>query len=539
MRSREAPTRWSPAARRSRTTAASRSPAAVKEGLKCRFVIEERVAGSYRREAQRQPLPVPPARRRGDHGRAGRQPTWARRCSRWPTRSPPRAARPTSFPGGGSNALGGLGYVACAQELQQQCFELRPRLRPRRRRLGQLGHARRPASPASSATASATPIVGIGVSRDPADQEPLVHREAQAVLDLLGAATCTVPREAVRDDRRLLAAEVLGAERARWSRRCRCWRAPKALLLDPVYTGKAMAGLIGLARKGFFAPGEKRAVPAHRRAAVAVRLRRRGAGRQAGGLSGASPRVSRPAATQRSSNRARARSGRPFFSLPAIATAGRSASIRAKARRTSSGPTASIRAAISARGAHPAEGEDVEHRVLEPAGGALPVAQAPHRDQVLRPRQAGGVDLVGLLQQQALHLDHELLGVLRRGRGLDHELPGELGHVGRARHVIGEAAPLADLVEQRRAHAFAEQRRGDGVGVLRLVGRAPASAGRRRRASGPARRSPSSRCRRDGSAAPRGSACRRAGRRRSPRPRRRSRSGSIPPATPTTTLAPT
>lgn len=30
------------------------------------------------------------------------------------------------------------------------------------------------------------PIVGIGVSRDPADQEPIVHKEAQAVADLLG-----------------------------------------------------------------------------------------------------------------------------------------------------------------------------------------------------------------------------------------------------------------------------------------------------------------------------------------------------------------
>ena len=26
------------------------------------------------------------------------------------------------IPGGGSNALGGLGYVACAQELQQQMY---------------------------------------------------------------------------------------------------------------------------------------------------------------------------------------------------------------------------------------------------------------------------------------------------------------------------------------------------------------------------------------------------------------------------------
>jgi D-cysteine desulfhydrase len=31
----------------------------------------------------------------------------------------------------------------------------------------------------------------------------------------------------------------------------------EAILLDPVYTGKVMAGLIGLAREGAFGPGEK------------------------------------------------------------------------------------------------------------------------------------------------------------------------------------------------------------------------------------------------------------------------------------------
>lgn len=30
----------------------------------------------------------------------------------------------------------------------------------------------------------------------------------------------------------------------------------EAILLDPVYTGKAMAGLIGLVRKGYFKKGE-------------------------------------------------------------------------------------------------------------------------------------------------------------------------------------------------------------------------------------------------------------------------------------------
>mgnify|MGYP000946388837 CR=1 FL=1 len=37
----------------------------------------------------------------------------------------------------------------------------------------------------------------------------------------------------------------------RWSKPC-----TEAILLDPVYTGKIMAGLIGLARKGHFAKNE-------------------------------------------------------------------------------------------------------------------------------------------------------------------------------------------------------------------------------------------------------------------------------------------
>ena len=46
----------------------------------------------------------------------------------------------------------------------------------------------------------------------------------------------------------------------------------EGVLLDPVYTGKVMAGLIGLARGGAFEDGRERAVHAHRRAAVAARL---------------------------------------------------------------------------------------------------------------------------------------------------------------------------------------------------------------------------------------------------------------------------
>ena len=92
-------------------------------------------------------------------------------------------------------AIGGLGYAACAQELQQQCFDQG------------VSFDRVVVGSGSSGTHGGllagflgnhiqVPIVGVGVSRDPADQEPLVHREAQAVLDLVGIPM-TVPREAV------------------------------------------------------------------------------------------------------------------------------------------------------------------------------------------------------------------------------------------------------------------------------------------------------------------------------------------------------
>jgi D-cysteine desulfhydrase len=156
--------------------------------------------------------------------------------------------------GGGSNALGGLGYVACAQELQQQLFDQGVKI------------DRVVVGSGSSGTHGGLlagflgnriniPIVGIGVSRDPADQDPLVHREAQAVCDLLGI-DLTVPREAVLSfgdywrpkysvpNKKMVEAVQMLAR-------------TEGILLDPVYTGKVMAGLIDLSRKGYFRKDEK------------------------------------------------------------------------------------------------------------------------------------------------------------------------------------------------------------------------------------------------------------------------------------------
>jgi D-cysteine desulfhydrase len=227
--------------------------AAVKEGLKCRFVIEERVPNSYDESASGnnfmfrlmgvEAITVVP----GGSNMAAAMQTMADDVAAL-------GRKAYIIPGGGSNALGGLGYVACAQELQQQLFEQGLQI------------DRVVVGSGSSGTHGGLlagflgnhiniPIVGIGVSRDPADQEPLVFKEAQAVADLLQTGM-TIPREAV--------VSVGGYWQPKYSipnaamvEAVQMLARTEGIPLDPVYTGKIMAGLIGLARQGFFKPGEK------------------------------------------------------------------------------------------------------------------------------------------------------------------------------------------------------------------------------------------------------------------------------------------
>jgi D-cysteine desulfhydrase len=227
--------------------------AAVKEGLKCRFVIEERVPGSFSETASGnhfmfrllgvEDLTVVPAGT--DMGAAMRR--VADDLAR-------QGRKAYVIPGGGSNALGGLGYVACAQELQQQLYEQG------------LAFDRVVVGSGSSGTHGglvagflgnriAIPLLGIGVSRDPDTQAPLVLKEAQAVCDLLGLGL-SVPAEAVQC--------VGGWWQPKYSvpnpamvEAVQMLARTEALLLDPVYTGKVMAGLIGLARQGVIGAGER------------------------------------------------------------------------------------------------------------------------------------------------------------------------------------------------------------------------------------------------------------------------------------------
>lgn len=227
--------------------------AAAKEGLQCRFVIEERVPGSFDEHASGnhfmfrlmgvEALTVVPA---GTNMGAAMQAVADELAA--------AGRKGYVIPGGGSNALGGLGYVACAQELQQQMFEQG------------LGFDHVVVGSGSSGTHGGLlagflgnrihiPITGIGVSRDPADQEPLVHKEAQAVCDLL-CLGLTVPRDKVVSVGGYWQPKY-SVPNARMVEAVRLLARSEGLLLDPVYTGKIMAGLIGLAREGCLRPGER------------------------------------------------------------------------------------------------------------------------------------------------------------------------------------------------------------------------------------------------------------------------------------------
>ncbi|HSW25469.1 MAG TPA: D-cysteine desulfhydrase [Burkholderiaceae bacterium] len=227
--------------------------AAVKEGLKCRFVIEERVPDSYRDDASGnhflfrlygvEAITVVPA---GADMAAAMQ--------RLAEELRALGRKGYVIPGGGSNALGGLGYVACAQELQQQCFDLGVHFDSVVVGSGSSGtHGGLLAGFLGNRIA--TPIVGVGVSRDPPQQVLLVHQEAQAVCELLGlelqvqpdAVRCVggywQPKYSVPNLRMVEAVQLLARS--------------EGILLDPVYTGKVMAGLIGLARAGELRAGER------------------------------------------------------------------------------------------------------------------------------------------------------------------------------------------------------------------------------------------------------------------------------------------
>lgn len=161
------------------------------------------------------------------------------------TRLEAQGFRPYVIPVGGSNALGALGYVESALEIAQQCE-------------GAVSLSSVVVASGSAGTHAGLAVgleqlmpevelIGVTVSRSVADQKPKVVTLQQAVAEQLALQAKAeillwddyfAPGYGTPNDKGMEAVKLLARL--------------EGILLDPVYTGKAMAGLIdGIARKRF------------------------------------------------------------------------------------------------------------------------------------------------------------------------------------------------------------------------------------------------------------------------------------------------
>lgn len=222
--------------------------AAVKEGLGCRLVLEERVANSYHPDASGnnylfqllgvEKVNVVPG---GSNMMV--------EMERIAAEVMEEGGKPYIIPGGGSNEIGATGYVACAQEIQEQTF-----------RLGiDIKHV--VCSSGSGGTHAGlvtgfygnnydVDIIGINVSRKKDEQEQLIRTLVEKTRKHIGIKE-EVPKEYVTcldnyvgEGYSLPTPEMIEA--------VQLLARTEGILLDPVYTGKTMAGLIDLVRSGHF-----------------------------------------------------------------------------------------------------------------------------------------------------------------------------------------------------------------------------------------------------------------------------------------------
>lgn len=160
-----------------------------------------------------------------------------------------KGGKPYIIVGGGSNAIGALGYVNCALELVAQANDMSLRI-------DHLVHATGSAGTQAGLVVgleglrSHIPVLGIGVRAPRPQQEESVYKLACATADYMDMPGCVARERVVANcdyvgpgygqstDGMIEAINLLART--------------EAILLDPVYSGKGMAGLVDLVRKGHF-----------------------------------------------------------------------------------------------------------------------------------------------------------------------------------------------------------------------------------------------------------------------------------------------
>ncbi len=223
----------------------------AKEGLDCHLILEERVAGSYKAQASGNNFLFELL----DVKSIGVVPGGSDMMAEMGKKADELAAAgktPYIVPGGASNAIGAMGYAVCAEETMGQLNDMRL----------DIDHIIVPSGSAGTHAGMAVgmtgvnagiPISGMNVSRPKDVQEEIVYNLAVELATKIGVKGGVAREAIVCFDQYVGPGYSLPTDAM--VEAVKLFARTEAVLLDPVYSGKAAAGLVDLVRKGHFPKG--------------------------------------------------------------------------------------------------------------------------------------------------------------------------------------------------------------------------------------------------------------------------------------------
>jgi len=223
----------------------------AKEGLDCHLILEERVEGSYKPEGSGNNFlfellgvkSVAVVKGGSDMMAEMEKKVEALKSE---------GKKPYIVPGGASNAIGALGYAACGEETMNQLNEMRLKINHIIVPSGSAGtHAGMVVG--MKGVNGGIPISGINVSRPKDVQEEIVFKLAGETTDKLGVGSIVKRDDIVCFDQYVGPGYSIPTDSM--VEAVKLFSMNEGILLDPVYSGKAAAGLIDLVRKGHFPEG--------------------------------------------------------------------------------------------------------------------------------------------------------------------------------------------------------------------------------------------------------------------------------------------
>ncbi len=222
--------------------------AAVKEGLKCQLILEERVPDSYKEDASGNNflfklLGVEDIRVVKGNSDMNAE------LEKLSEELKVKGRKPYIIPGGGSNPLGALGYVACAEEILDQMFDMGVNFDYIITPSGSAGTHSGLISGLKGNNAH-IPLLGFSVKRNKKEQTDTVYNLATKICKKLGIENQVKREDVVVYDEYV--GEGYSLPTQGMVEAVQLLARTESILIDPVYTGKTMAGMIDLIRKNNF-----------------------------------------------------------------------------------------------------------------------------------------------------------------------------------------------------------------------------------------------------------------------------------------------